>query len=201
MERVVAFIDGFNLYHSLADNSSYKAYKWLNVRKLLEMYIPTKDLKEIYYFTSLTTWNQEKMNRHRIILRAFEHVDIKIVYGEFRKRDRFCPNCKNWFKTHEEKQTDVNIAIHLFRLAIEDRYDTALILSGDSDLVPSIKAVKSTFSSKRIGILIPIGRRAEELKMECDFTIKIREKNLQKCQFDNPIQMKDGSLLLKPSEW
>ena len=31
MERVVAFVDGFNLYHSLEDDTAYKKYKWLNL--------------------------------------------------------------------------------------------------------------------------------------------------------------------------
>ncbi len=123
------------------------------------------------------------------------------MYGEFRRRDKFCPNCKKPYVSHEEKQTDVNIALHLFKLAIEDRYDTALLLSGDSDLLPSIRAAKATFGSKRIGVLIPIGRRAEELKNECDFFTKIREKNLAKCVFENPVTLADGACLLKPAEW
>ena len=201
MHRVIAFVDGFNLYHSLADEPNYSKYKWLNIRKLLELYVAPKDLREVYYFTSLTTWNADKMSRHKVLLRAFEQVGASIVYGEFRRRDRYCPNCKTHYIAHEEKQTDVNIAIYLFRLAIEDRYDTALILSGDSDLIPSIKAVKATFPSKRTGVLIPIGRRAEELKATCDFSIKIREKNLAKCQFENPLKMSDGSFLEKPHTW
>ena len=201
MHRVIAFVDGFNLYHSLADNPAYSKYKWLNIRKLLEVYVQPKELKEIYYFTSLTTWNPDKMARHRVLIRAFEHVGATIVYGEFKRRDRFCTNCHKSYIAHEEKQTDVNIAIHLFRLAIEDRYDTALILSGDSDLIPSIKAVKNTFPSKKAGVIIPAGRRAEELKANCDFSIKIREKNLIKCQFANPLKMPDGSVLEKPASW
>lgn len=201
MRRVIAFVDGFNLYHSLADNPTYSKYKWLNIRALLEMYVQPKELKEIYYFTSLTTWNPDKMSRHKVLIRAFEHVGANIVYGEFKRRDRFCPNCHKNYVAREEKQTDVNIAIYLFRLAIEDRYDTALILSGDSDLIPSIKAVKATFPSKQTGVIIPAGRRAEELKSTCDFSIKIREKNLAKCQFDNPLKMADGSVLSKPATW
>ena len=201
MKRVIAFVDGFNLYHSLADNPVHEKYKWLAIRKLLGMYVPAKELKETYYFTSLTTWNLEKVARHKILIRAFEQVGAKIVYGEFRKRDRYCPNCKSYYVAREEKQTDVNIAIHLFRLAIKDRYDTAVILSGDSDLIPSIKAVKATFPSKQVGILIPMGRRAEELKANRDFDIRIREKNLAKCQFEDPLPMPDGSKLSKPSAW
>jgi hypothetical protein len=35
MDRIVFFIDGFNLYHALiANNHKYAAYKWLNLEKL-----------------------------------------------------------------------------------------------------------------------------------------------------------------------
>ena len=201
MERVVAFIDGFNLYHSLVENPSYRKYKWLNLRTLIETYVPTKNLREIHYFTALTTWNLQKMVRHKTLIKVLESTDVTIVYGEFRKRERTCPNCRRTYSSHEEKQTDVNIAIDLFRLAILDRYDTALILSGDSDLIPSIKAVKSTFPSKKVGILIPIGRRAEELKQHCDFHIKIREKNLARCVFPDTVILSDGTRIAKPPTW
>lgn len=201
MERVVAFVDGFNLYHSLEENPAYRKYKWLNIRSLVETYVPPKDLREVYYFTALTTWRLEKLERHKTLIKVLESTGVQVVYGEFRKRDRTCPNCRRMYSSHEEKQTDVNIAIHLFRLAIQDRYDTALIVSGDSDLIPSIKAVKSTFPSKRIGVLIPISRRAEELKQHCDFHIKIREKNLVPCMFPNPVILSDGARVPKPSTW
>jgi hypothetical protein len=33
------------------------------------------------------------------------------------------PLCRQPFRTVEEKQTDVNMAIHLFRLAVPDAFD------------------------------------------------------------------------------
>ncbi len=92
----------------------------------------------------------DKVKRHKIFIKAQELKGIRIIYGEFRKRDKHCRVCKNWYQTFEEKQTDVNIAIKLFELAIQDKYDKALIISGDSDLIPSIKAVKSTFPHKGV---------------------------------------------------
>lgn len=201
MHRVIAFVDGFNLYHSLQDNPLFHKYKWLDIKKLVETYVPPPQLKEVYYFTSLTLWNTDKVNRHKVLIKALESTGVSIVYGQFRRRDRYCPNCNTSHVSREEKQTDVNIAIHLFRLAIEDRYDTALILSGDSDLLPSIRAVKGTFASKKIGVLIPIGRRAEELKMDCDFHIRMRERNLARCLFDDPLVLLDGTSLTKPVTW
>ena len=103
--------------------------------------------------------------------------------------------------TYEEKQTDVNIAIHLFRLAIQNKYDKAFVISGDSDLIPSIKAVQNTFPQKILGVIIPIGRRAELLKQTCDFHMKLKEKHLQSSLFEKEIDIGNNKKLICPSNW
>ena len=202
MNRITFFIDGFNLYHALQNNQHYHKYKWLNLEKLANCYVTKKEkIRSIYYFTALTTWSQSKMKRHKKFIKALELQNINIVYGEFRKKDKFCPLCKRAYTTFEEKQTDVNIAINLFKLAIQDHYDTAIIISGDSDLIPSIKAVKTTFPNKKVGIVIPIGRRAELLKQICDFHIKMKEKHLKTSLFERQIDLGNNKKLISPSEW
>jgi uncharacterized LabA/DUF88 family protein len=84
---------------------------------------------------------------------------------------------------------------------MNDSWDTAMIVSGDSDLIPAIKAVKATFPVKQIGIIIPIGRRAEELKQSADFHKKVKEKHLKTCQFENVLHLGDGSQLSRPDSW
>ncbi len=108
---------------------------------------------------------------------------------------------KKKYQTYEEKQTDVNIAIQLFRSAIQDEYDTAMIVSGDSDLIPSIEAVKTTFPEKQVGIIIPIGRRAELLKQTSDFHMKIKEKHLKSSTFEEVIQVNNNTQILCPPTW
>ena len=141
------------------------------------------------------------MTRHKLFIKALELKNIKVVYEEFRSKDRFCSLCKKTYKVHEEKQTDVNIAIHLFRLAIEDRFDTALIISGDSDLIPSIKAVRSAFPTKKMVVIIPFGRRAEELKQICDRHMKIKLKHLDSSMFEDEIDLGNGQKLTRPPTW
>ena len=41
--------------------------------------------------------------------------------------------------------TDVNIATQMIIDAYQDKYDTAMLISGDSDLVPPIKAINENF--------------------------------------------------------
>lgn len=116
-------------------------------------------------------------------------------------KDRICRICHRSYRIPEEKQTDVNIAIKLFETAVADTWDTALIISGDSDLIPAIEAVKKTFSVKQIGVAIPIGRRAEELKLVTDFRKKVKQKHLQTCQFDDTITIDSNNILHRPPTW
>jgi uncharacterized LabA/DUF88 family protein len=199
--KAIFFIDGFNLYHSLLDKR-FNKYKWLDLSSLASKFITKNEVIEnIYYFTALTTWSPKKVNRHKAFIRAQELNNVKIVYGEFKKKDKKCAKCHQVYSTFEEKQTDVNIAIKLFQLAIQDQYDKAYIISGDSDLIPSIQAVKTTFPHKQIGVLIPIGRSAEQLKYVCDFHMRIKEKHLIGSLLPNEIPLGDNKKLIRPSTW
>lgn len=202
MARVAALIDGFNLYHALNVDFSYRKYKWLNLEKLAKCFISPKDtVADIFYFTAYTTWNQEKLARHQVYVRALQTVNIKVILGEFRCVDRTCRICHKPYKTFEEKRTDVNIAITLFQTAIKDTWDKAIIVSGDSDLIPAIEAVKKTFPAKEINIVIPIGRRAEELKQVVDAHMKLKKKHLETCQFDDIVTIDSTHQLKRPNSW
>jgi uncharacterized LabA/DUF88 family protein len=200
--NIIVFIDGFNLYHAINVNPKYHKYKWLDLTKLANLYI-TKNEKivNILYFTALALWNQSKVKKHKLFIRANEFKSVNVIYGEFKKRDKFCNVCKKRYQTFEEKQTDVNIAIQLFKLSIENKYDKAIIISGDSDLLPSINAVRKTFPNKQIGVIIPIGRRAEALKQVCDFYMKMKEKHLASATFEQSIKINDKEFLVCPPEW
>jgi uncharacterized LabA/DUF88 family protein len=201
MEKVIFFIDGFNLYHAL-DNNRYYRYKWIDLYSLAQKFILKKEkIEEIYYFTALAIWSPDKVERHKTFIKAQEMKGIKIIYGEFKRRDKECRICKQTYQTFEEKQTDVNIAIHLFKLSIQEKYDKAIIISGDSDLIPSIEAVKSTFPHKKIGVIIPIGRSAEQLKQTCDFYMKMKEKHLKASVLPDIINIGEGKRLERPQRW
>ena len=153
------------------------------------------------YFTTYTTWDQVKLAKHQIYVKVLQSVGVEVVFGAFRYADKTCRICYKQYKTFEEKQTDVNIAIKLFQTAVQDLWDTAIIVSGDSDLIPAIQAVKSTFPAKRMGLVIPIGRRAEELKQAVDFHMKLKEKHLATSQFEDEITIDSGIKLSRPITW
>jgi uncharacterized LabA/DUF88 family protein len=208
MAKIAFFIDGFNLYHALdychaiPEHHRYRKYKWLNLRKLASLFVGRLDtLGEVFYFTALATWMPDKVARHKLFIRAQESEGVTIVYGEFKRKDKRCFVCRKQYSTFEEKQTDVNIAIHLLQLAVQDRYDRAVIVSGDTDLIPAIKAVRVTFPNKQIGIMIPIGGSSEDLKKHADFSFKMKEHQLASSRFPNSIILPDATTLECPLNW
>ena len=158
-------------------------------------------LEEVLYFTTLATWDAGKTARHRLYIRALEAEDVHVVYGEFKRKIKHCRLCGGDFPSVEEKQTDVNIALLLLVRAIQERYDKAIIFSGDTDLLPAVKMVRRVFLGKQIGLVIPIGRASEDFKQQVDFHYKMREHHLAKSQFPDPINLPDGTSLAKPANW
>jgi uncharacterized LabA/DUF88 family protein len=51
--------------------------------------------------------------------------------------------------------TDVNIAVHLLEDAYDNVFDTALLVSADSDLAAPVEAVRRRFGTKRIVVVAP----------------------------------------------
>lgn len=204
MARISFFIDGFNVFHALDSEQSYHKYKWLDYSALAKCFVSPKDtIADVFYFTSYAEWEPVKKARHQLLIRALTMKGVKIVLGKFKLRDKQCRLCHKTYQTFEEKQTDVNISVKLFQCAHNDTFDTGILVTGDSDIVPAIIAVKESFPAKRIGVIIPIGRSAEEMKKVCDFHMKMKEKHLRGSQFPDSITLDaaKGITINCPANW
>ena len=212
MARVSFFIDGFNVYHSIKNppfrpniprsKTRYQRFLWLDFKALAGRFVRKGDeVADVFYFSAFATWKPDAMARHRVFIDALKSRGIKVVLGKFKEKDRYCINCKTFTPAHEEKQTDVNMGIYLINEAYRDSYDTAFILSNDTDQVPAIRLVKATFPQKRIGVLFPIDRWSSELAQVCHFWRKIRKKDLSKSQLPGSITLHSGKTLTKPATW
>jgi uncharacterized LabA/DUF88 family protein len=154
--RVQAFVDGFNLYHAIS-NLHLNHLKWVNLRSLVAGFTDPQvhDLREVYYFSAFATWMPAQLARHRQYVEALKASGVTPVLGQFKAKDRSCKHCGHKWIGHEEKETDVNIALWLLREAYRDRFDEAFIISRDSDLTPAVRMVVEEFPAKSIKIITP----------------------------------------------
>lgn len=98
----------------------------------------------------------------------------------------------------EEKGSDVNLALHLYRDACQNLYDCAVVVSNDSDLSEALRLVKQDFN-KLIGLITPTEKHpARELIKYADFVRRVRKGALVRAQLPNPIP---GTNIHKPDSW
>jgi len=200
MKRYRFYIDGFNVYYSLNNRQFYK-YKWLDYKKLAQTVIGANDsISGILYFTTYVNWKPDSVIRHKQYIKVLRSTGVEVVFGRFLKKQIRCHVCGKYYHTREEKQTDVNIALRLVSDAINDLYDCAVIISGDTDLIPIIETVHRLSPEKEVGVLFPLRRYNNSLEKAADFASTIREKMLASCQF--PQQVKCGNTVItKPNSW
>ena len=145
-------------------------------------------------------YRKYKADKHKLYIRALRTRGVIPVYGKFKNVQKHCNLCGQYYETHEEKRTDVNIAMGLFEDGMKDMYDKAVIISADSDLIPPIEKLQENFPVKKIGVIAPMGRRAKELKEVADFFSKIDKKRLESCCFPKVLELADGNILA-PERW
>lgn len=202
MTRVSAFIDGFNLYHALDENKPFHQFKWLNLRRLIELFLRARDtLADVFYFTTLASWDLSKVQRHSLYIKVLESLNVKLVHGKFRKEHERCKICNNRYNVYREKETDVNIAVQVLEQAKSDSYDRAIILTGDSDQVPLIKTFKRMYKDKEIGVITPPNRHNKALIAEAKFHHKIDRMHLLSARFPDNMTLADGTAVQCPQEW
>ena len=209
-ERVTFFIDGFNIYHSISDaifRKKIRSGKWLNLHALctsfLPLFSPNGTIESVHYFSAFANHVNDKgaPARHRIYLNALEDTGVEVTMGKFKPKYPKCNNCNQKYKAHEEKESDVNIAIKLLEKLYTDSCDWAVIVSDDSDLTAVIRSGKRLFPHKNIGVLFPYSRANAEFKGISDATADIRPQDYFKNQFTNPYKLKCGTVISKPPTW
>jgi uncharacterized LabA/DUF88 family protein len=207
--RTSIYVDGFNLYFGALKNTPYK---WLNIKSMCTALLNAEnEINQIKYFTahvSATPGDPDKAVHQQLYIRALRRSipELTVITGQFRTHQVMkklvtpIGQIKS-VMVHDrtEKGSDVNLAVHLVNDAWLNRFDCAVIISGDSDLAESIKLVKQHHKKKVVGVISP-GKRSmsKEMMLASDFIRAITAGVLAGSQFPNHIP---GTTIFKPSDW
>jgi NYN domain-containing protein len=202
------YIDGFNLYYGALRNTPNR---WLNPETLSRLLLPKNTIGEIKYFTALVSArpsDPDQPVRQQLYLRALGTLPrVSIHLGHFLTHEvmmalvvppgqpqRYAKVIKT-----EEKGSDVNLATHLLHDAHMGRFDVAVVVSNDSDLLEPIKIVRNELH-KQVGILNPHPNPSRALLPHIDFIKQIRAGVLHASQF--PATLTDArGIFTKPAAW
>ncbi len=161
MCRTSYYVDGFNLYHAIKPLACPEL-KWLNLHALATSFLRQRDtLAEVTYFTAMLMWNTEKCRRHRAYIDALSAYGVRVVESKFIKSNRFCRQFGRYCDFHEEKQTDVALAVKVLRDAQAGSIERAILVTADSDQIPLVRQLRESFPSLSVEIAAPPGRMRE----------------------------------------
>ncbi len=203
--RAIVYIDSFNLYYFLKKQKNSKNLKWLNIKLWLEKILPNLNIVEIKFFTARVTGKKDKdaPSRQNKYFGALQTIPgLQIILGSFLEKEikiQISEDVKLVGKTFEEKGTDVNLALHLLNDAHNKKFDTAIIVSNDSDLAEVVRIVTKELNLK-VGVLCPAENMSRKLTEHASFKEAVREGPIRDSQFPSKMKGKNGEFE-KPSTW
>ena len=206
MRRVIFYIDGFNLYYGLK-SMLWKRYYWLDIERLAdELLLPDQILVAVRYFTSRVAssgpHDAGKRRRQDAYLAALATLpSVSIHCGYFAKKPRRCHICGSRWQSYEEKMTDVNMSVKILSDAHADRFDTAVIVSGDGDLTGPVQEVRTLYPDKRVTVAFPPKRKSNSLQDAATSSFTIGRDAFRDSQFPDAIVKPDGYLISRPARW
>ncbi len=222
--RTIAYIDGFNLYFGCLKQVPH--CRWLDVealaRQLCKENNPDTEIVGIKYFTApikagLSPRGLDSVKAQSTYLRALNaHCpSIEIIEGKyFIVSGSYYGDTKpiDFSKKHkvlrpEEKQTDVNIALHMLSDVTDDLCDQQVLFSNDSDYAPIFAMIRQRHPKIRLGVVPPFLKTitdrypSRELINLSDWSRKpISEPILASCQLPVKISTRKKPIL-KPAHW
>lgn len=137
-ERVCVYIDGNNFYNKLKKAGFVPNNKRFNYSAFVEDLVGTRTCVSKRYYIGVVS-NFDNSDKSQLLIRdqqkflsnlEKEGFDIKrgkILYDGGRIR---------------EKGVDVKIATDLIIGAVDNLYDTAVVISSDTDLIPAIRYIR-----------------------------------------------------------
>jgi uncharacterized LabA/DUF88 family protein len=203
VSRVIAYVDGFNLYYGLKTKHG-RRYLWLDLQLLAgSLLLPDQNLTSVKYFTARVRNDPQGEQRQSDYIDALsiQCPLLTVIDGRFQEKDHSCHSCGSTWKGYEEKETDVSIAVALVEDAVLDSYDVALLISADSDLCPSVRSVKRLRPSKRIIAAFPPRRRSGGLAATVHANFTIGDAKIRQAQLPPTIVSPGGIVLSKPTHW
>lgn len=171
-EKVTVYIDGSNLYHSLrssvgrtdVDFSKF-VYKLVGDRRHVRTYYYNAPLDQ-----NLEPDKYKAQQRFFDFLRRVPYLEVRLGRLVYR----------NWPDVPAyEKGIDIKIATDMIVHASRGLYDVAVLVSGDTDFVDALQAVKDLGRHAEVALFNPTG--SQRIREVADNIVAIDQRFLNDC--------------------
>ncbi|HMK03680.1 MAG TPA: NYN domain-containing protein [Ferruginibacter sp.] len=212
MRRVIVYFDGFNFYNGLKEHAGkfpeWLNYYWIDLYKLCQQFFTEGEgntLVEVKYFTAPPA-NLQKRSRQSAFFTANQIINgskVSIHNGHYTKKEVECfATCKLKFTVPEEKCTDVNLALSIVSDCLDGIVDTVVLVTADSDQVPTIKMVTSRFPNIKLKVFFPPSRSSADILARVKQVVFLENHEEKFKSAKMPGEVTDGmKKYTRPPEW
>jgi uncharacterized LabA/DUF88 family protein len=157
-------------------------------------------VRGVRFFTARVHGDPESVLRQSTYLQALTtHCPrLAVTEGRFQEKRVTCRSCGAVHLTYEEKETDVNIATAMHNDAALDRYDAAMLVSGDSDLT---RVVRDIDALKRVVVAFPPARYSGVLAGAARSHTHVSHSKVRNSQLPDVVTTASGVKLERPAYW
>jgi len=202
--NIFAYVDGYNLYNGIMEpvrdqfrrvvDTPLRKYLWLNLHKYILAFLPNDyNLVKIHYFTATVRNNPESKGRQQIYWKALETLP------NFQKH--LGRHISDGHGGYTEKQSDVNLALQMYCDSAEGVTSSVVLVSGDSDQVPTIRRIQALNRGVEFFAIFPPNRFSQDIADLVSRSYKTREPILLSSQFPETIHIEGRPDIIKPQKW
>jgi len=144
--RVAIFIDGSNVYHTLRKLFPDKKPNDFNFEKFVNYILEGRELVNVYYYNTPLDIMQDKE----------KYIKQQKFFDKIQRIPKFIFVLCRMQKVkidgkiiYQVKEDDIHLAVDMVKLAFNDIYDMAILVSSDGDFVPAVEAVKERGKTTR----------------------------------------------------
>ncbi len=202
--RVIFYVDGFNLYHGLHEKWGTR-YLWLDLVAVARSLRPASELIAVKYFTASVLNDpgaQSRQDTYIDALKAAHPHEVQVTMGRYQQKTRVCRNCGKPWVLYEEKETDVNIAVTLLADAVAREADSFIVISGDSDIAPAVRMARMLNPEAFFSAAFPPNRYSAELKALMPASFHIGRAKIAQSLLPDAVPVASNSTILeRPAKW
>jgi len=202
-KRVIVYVDGFNFYYGLRNNS-WRRYYWLDMVSLFERFIrDDQELVKVKYFSAKPNDINKSLRQNAFFQANQNNPKFELFLGKYLHKTITCRNCGYTINTYEEKESDVRIATQIVADALKDNCDISIIVSADSDMVPSIELAQE--AGVKTFVYFPPSHYSSNLASLCNnkpLYLSRYESRFRQSIFPDSVTLSSNGFVLSiPAKW
>jgi hypothetical protein len=161
----------------------------------------TQALTAVHFFTEPVTGPGAARQRTYLDALASHGTVTTVHLGRFHRKTHTCRRCGSSWITHEEKESDVALAVRAVADAAAGEVDQAWFVSGDSDMCPSVRAVRRIAPAMRTVAVFPPRRSSVDLRRAVHGVLQVFDRVPSRHQLPDPVIGPNGAVYARPTHW